>query len=201
MYRPVLIVLFVILLFWGFRGRAQQSKPVFKKITYVYYRFNKIGRKNSVLIEHWLEVNATGMLHIASNSNDGEHYTGLGTDTSFLLPDTTINELNKIFNGRRKLSSYRNTGRQPDPGFFAGPLIFLSYTTKNNVTDELILVDGLFDKNLEKVLNDFWVLPHAKLIHHVVITNKALESRIAKYQNAADYLPEIKSPPTKKNLR
>jgi len=103
---------------------AQQVKPTIKKIIYVPYFLQLSGKDTVHFIRDRLEVNENGYAHYTIT-----YYTRPRStyDTTYQLPDTLIARLNKIFNVKSDLESFRISDKQPNGFAYKGELIFISF--------------------------------------------------------------------------
>jgi len=157
---------------------AQQIQPLFKNLTFAIYDCYGPGDKGVVRIETLKEIGPNGVLHY--------HYYH-GADTTYKLPEALISRLNKIFNGEKQLENHRLTDKVP--GMYYGPLLFISYTTNKDTSDNFVVVDGYCDKALNDVIGDLIRLPAPKLKGRGgAYQNELLESEIRKLHMACKYI-------------
>jgi len=187
---------------------AQNVKPRFKELTVVAYVPNDSTKKLAVTINIYYHINADGIIHIIMNQMDPLNYhgkptkyTGLVRDTTYQLADDVIGNINKIFNGERKLSSYmirpiRTTGTS-----LILPATFISYVALNGATDKMVFGNDFFGRDMNLTLNEIYFARQARVLRSTgVYHDRALEAEILKDHLACKCIPIAETPPTVKNL-
>jgi hypothetical protein len=188
---------------------AQQVKLVFKELTLVTYQPNDSLKKQNVIINGYYHINGDGILHFVFNEanikwKEGSprlSFTGFVRDTTYRLSDDVISTLNQIFNGQQKLRSYIKINKLPQGVFLSMPGSFMTYTTNNNVTDQMIFDQEFFGRDMNMVLNKLIFSKMARQkkasgIYH----DKRLEAEVIKYHKACLCIPQTEAPPTVKQL-
>jgi len=200
---PIKLIIAVLFLFLcTIPAIAQNVKPEFKKFMYVVYRPNDSLRKLRFTIEYYIEINNNGTAHFVLNEYNGLSYIGLMKDSTYIVPDTVMIALNKIFNGRRRLDTHVTLDKHRNDSGFSGPLRYIAYSTKNNTVDHLILSGLVLDDDLLYVLNKLhnW-MPFVRTSQkRKVYHDKLIEEEIITYHKACHHIPKISSPPSLKIL-
>jgi hypothetical protein len=167
---------------------AQQEKPHFKKFIQVIYEPTASGK--SILIDYSLEIDESGTVHYKAKYDDG-----VG-DTTYKISDSLTMELNKLFNGKRKLRSYMDTDKMPEAQHFAGPLEFISLADENGTVDNFIVVMPFMSKDFADVMDKVSYLRFPRISQkHKAMATPALITEILVCQNKSIYIPKIEQPP------
>nr|WP_294943434.1 hypothetical protein [uncultured Mucilaginibacter sp.] len=173
-------------------ANAQKVKPLFSAITDVIYETNS---QNKAVIKNIVEVNSQGVVHYRS-----VWYNGIA-DTTYQLQDTTINKLNKFFNGTKPLTGYMLTDKLKPGHHFGGDLEYVSYTDTRNKTDSFILVTPFLIPALNDVLGEIDIMPSKIAYKGKAITNPPLSKQIKITESRCSYIPKIEEPPTVMELK
>ncbi len=187
------IITFILICTLSTLVTAQQAKPVFKKLVYATYQSTQSGKDLKIAIKNYLEFDKNGSLHYLRNTNGGL------LDTTYKISNDLMIELNKVFDGKKKLRTHLARSKSPEGAHFSGPLEFISLTNNHDTTDNFIVVDGFVSENLTHILNKISALP-ASNVYHVgkVFKNNTFESKIRMAHKACTYLPKIEEAPTLK---
>lgn len=162
-----------------------QVQPLFKHITYVDYEIKKSAKSQHIVIKTITEIDATGLVNFKSI-----FYNGVA-DTTYRLSDQTIATLNKYFNGS-KIKKYQVRSKLEHQG---GDLSYLAYTSKNNKSDETIIVDSFMDDDFYKTLLSISIAPRKANKKVKSINNPVIEQKISKCIKATPDLPIEEEPP------
>jgi hypothetical protein len=203
-----LFCLTICLFSLGLLSKAQQVTPKFKELTLVIYQPNDSTKQLGITIYAYFHINSDGDLHFIFNEADGAYtgnsknvvFTGVVRDTTYRLTDKVIAALNTIFNGERKLSSYRVSGKTPKGVLLSIPGNYVTYTDDNNVKDYLIFSELTPEAN--GILNYLFMARPARTESRTgVYHNKIIEAQIIKYHKACMCIPAADEPPTQKELQ
>jgi len=191
----IIVLILSSTFFNGILKAQNRVKPQFKNFTYATYEINGSGEDKKVNIIDLIEINGYNVHRMT------KYYKGI-SDTTYLLPDSLIEGLNSVLNGKRKLKSFMKVNRLPTGHHYGGNLSFMCYTDLNNFKDNFIVVEPFMDENFLKVLNLISELPAS--YSNVKYTgdgvrNTETEKTILKYHNSCKYLPSIESPPPPMN--
>ena len=198
-----LIKLSLVLTFFSvvsFSVQAQNVKPKFKKLIYVPYYLQLSGKDTVHYIGEYLEINENGQAHyiIAFTSRPEVR------DTVYQLPDTLIEKLNKIFNEKSKLDSYRIAEKQPNGFIYKGRLIFLSFIDLNDKPHYYIDVKPYMSPEFNMVLDAIIHRARHVTYEDMRLDTKELLNQIIKIQAECKYCSKIedlsKTPPTVQRL-
>jgi len=193
-----LTAIILVCLMVGF-VKAQRMQQNFSKIIFVTYHFTGAGEKTGVAIEELIEVRQNGFVRCVRNGYNNVSFSGEGTDTTYLAPDSLMNLLNASFNINNKLIKHVVTDKIE--GRYGGSLEFISCTFDNNVIDNLSMIPNFLDHPFRDVLKKVWYLPQGtKWNKSKVYQNKRLESFILQSYRSGPIAIQPKSPPLKKSL-
>lgn len=193
------IAAFLLILSFFKSSDTQTVSPAFKQLILLSYRPVDSGARESIRIESYYEVNEDGTVRHINNRFFGDVYKNLTyhgdmTDTTYKLPDVAIADLNKVFNGTKKLKDFLVTDNSG--GNFAGPYEFLSYKTRDSKKEDMVIITANANPQLYQLLEKLWHLKHARTYRSgVVYRNRNVEAQILKVQKANKDIPEIAAPP------
>jgi hypothetical protein len=196
-----LSVLAVLLCVFSISIQAQHVKPKFKKLIYVPYNVDLLGKDTIHYIGEYLEINENGQAHytIKYGGNIAE-----ARDTTYQLPDTLITKLNKMFNDKSKLDSYRVTDRLSNGFTYKGRLTFISFIDLKENIHFYIDVEPYMNKGFNAALNATIHRASNITYKNIILDTKELFSQIMKTQQSCKYCAKIeeipKNPPTVQHL-
>jgi hypothetical protein len=184
-----LIKFFLITTFFGvvsFLVQAQNVKPKFKKLVLVSYRSSGKKGAQSIIAEGYREIDENGVLHYKKKI-----YRNDVADTSYRVSDDLINDLNEIFDGKRKLKSHMITDKLPEGMVgYAGPLEYITYTDYNDKSDNLIIYMPFMDERFTALMNKIYRLEFPKKPRSDNnIISETFQNQITKDHNACKYVP------------
>jgi len=185
------ILLLVVTAFVVSASQAQQVKPKFKKLLYVPYYLSLSGKDTVHFIQDRLEVNEQGMGHYTITYYTHPHHT---YDTTYQLADTLVAKLNKIFNEKSDLESYRKSDKQDNGFAYKGQLIFISFTDLKGKTHNYIDVRPYMMQEFNAVLKAAIQRARITTEKEFVFDDKVLLSQIIKTQEACSYCEKIEQP-------
>jgi len=189
-----LIKLFLILAFFcvvSFSAQAQNVKPEFKKLIYVPYFLQLSGKDTVHYIGEHLEINGDGQAHYTRIY--GNHVAE-ARDSTYQLPDTLVTKLNKIFNGKSNLESYRIADRLPNGYVYKGQLIYISFTDMRGKVHQYIDVKPYMSKEFNATLAATIRIAKNITRKDIVLDDKALVDEIIKTQEDCKYCSKIEQP-------
>ena len=196
------VAISILLCAFSITIQAQQVKPKFKKLIYVPYYVDLSGKDTIHYIGEYLEINENGQAHytIIYGGKVAE-----ARDTTYQLPDTLITKLNKIFNGKSKLDSYRVADRLSNGFIYQGRLIFITLTDLKENTHSYIDVKPYMNQEFNAALDATIHRASNITYKNIILDTKELFSQIMKTQESCKYCAKIedlsKNPPTVRHLQ
>jgi hypothetical protein len=195
------VVIPIFLFVFSITIQAQNVKPKFKKLIYVPYNVDLSGKDTIHYIGEYLEINENGQAHytVIYGGNIAE-----ARDTTYQLPDTLITKLNKIFNDKSKLDSYRVTDRLSNGLTYKGRLIFISFTDLKENIHFYIDIKPYMNKGFNATLDATIHRASNITYKNIILDTKELFSQIMKAQESCKYCSKIenlsKNPPKVQHL-
>ena len=183
--------LLAICLFAFSFANAQHVKPTFKKLVYVPYFLRLSGKDTAHFIQDRLEVDENGQAHYTIIYYTHPRHT---YDTTYQLPDTLTAKLNKIFNARSNLESYRISDKQSNGFTYKGQLIFISFTDLKGKTHNYIDAWPYMSKDFNVTLKSAIHRARNSTDKDFILDDKAFVSLIIKTQEACKYCEKIEEP-------
>lgn len=199
---------FFIVLIISISANAQHIKPKFKNLTVVAYSYIVGQTNNRAFLNHSAQFDADDSLRFKSNNftrvKPGDHRPfkfGM-TDTTYVIPDALVAELNKFFSNKKPLKSHMITDKLPNgEEGYDGEIFYISYTNDDGVTDTFIAVPPFLDKKLNDLINQINTLPRGNnWALRKTYRDAVLEEMIEDFQKTCSYVPKP-TPPKIMDLR
>lgn len=167
---------------------AQNVKPAFKELEIAYYEKDQ---KGNLSVRYYIKIDNVARINLIDQWPAGTKYF------SYILPDTAVQILNAVFDGKRTLGSYKVKDKLEKGLFYAGDYCFASLRGTNDKVDYLTYIDPFMNKFYNAAVEIIW-LTAAKLRKEdsrKPEINKEFMSNLQKHHKEAKNLPEKLSPP------
>lgn len=158
-----------------------QARPIkLKELLVVGYQTDDSLKKRHMTMEFVYKISGNGHYEYHSNYFNGINFTGSTRDTSYTLPDSVINVINRIITNQGIFKSHVKDYRLSGNDSYLGPIMYIYYSTVNGYKDSIITIYPYMDEILKNSLKKVYALPspdrirtgkiyHDSILEHIIM--------------------------------